>query len=142
MQFSSKLTITLHILLTIYKFQNVDKVTSTYIAESLTTNPVIIRNILGKLKKSGIISVETGVGGAKIIKNIEDISLLDIFLAIEDDNKKLFLSHDNVNTDCPVGANVKDVINPVFNEIQIDFENSLRKIKFSSLCYDLDKRIK
>ena len=59
------------------------KVTSDFLASSVGVNPVIIRKTLSQLKKAELISVARGTGGAEIIKNLEDISLLDIYQAVE-----------------------------------------------------------
>ena len=63
----------------------------------LESNPVIIRKTLSQLKKQGLISVARGAGGTEIIKDLQDISLLDVHQAVECLGKsgKLFSFHDN-----------------------------------------------
>lgn len=51
MQISSRFTIATHIMLCIYCFSEKEKVTSEFLSKSTNINPVIIRNILGQLKK-------------------------------------------------------------------------------------------
>ena len=108
MQISSRFTIATHMLVIIALKGKESKVTSDFLASSVGVNPVIIRKTLSQLKKAELISVARGTGGAEIIKNLEDISLLDIYQAVECLGKtgQLFSFHDNPNPDCPVGANI------------------------------------
>ena len=46
-------------------------------------NPVIIRKTLSQLKKAGLIHVARGTGGATLSKTVDEISLLDIYRAVE-----------------------------------------------------------
>ena len=83
MQFSSRLPVAVHILLAIVEFDGKEKTTSTFLAGSVNVNPVIIRNTLGQLKSAGLVNVKAGEGGASLAKNPENISLLDVFDAVE-----------------------------------------------------------
>ena len=82
-----------HILMCIGYFQGKEKLTSDFLAGSVNVNPVVIRNTLGKLKKAGIVRVEAGIGGASLARDPSDITLLDIFSAVETDTD-LFHFHE------------------------------------------------
>ena len=84
MRFSSRLPIAVHILLCIAVFHDRHKITSTFLAGSVGVNPVVIRNTLGQLKAAGLVHVEAGVGGASLAKEPRDITLLDVFRAVEE----------------------------------------------------------
>ena len=103
MQFSSRLPIAVHILLCIEHFQGQYKTTSEFLAGSVNVNPVIIRRTLGQLKKAGLVEVEAGVGGARLAKAPEDITLLEVFSAVEGADEELFRFHEHPNPECPVG---------------------------------------
>ena len=105
MQFSSRLPIAVHILLAIVEFEGKEKTTSTFLAGSVNVNPVIIRNTLGQLKTAGLVTVKAGEGGASLAKKPGDVTLLDIFDAVEKE-EVLFHFHENPNPECPVGKNV------------------------------------
>ena len=79
MQISSRFIIATHIMLCIYCFSEKEKVTSEFLSKSTNINPVIIRNILGQLKKSGLVKIARGTGGAKIAQPIDEITLLDLY---------------------------------------------------------------
>lgn len=141
MQISSKFTIAIHSLLCIIQFSNEKKVTSNFIASSTNVNPVIIRNILGQLKEAGIINVEAGVGGATIIKDLSDITLLDIFEATNCLDRDLFNFHDNPNIKCPVGNSIHNVLDKRLYAIEQAMIKEMKGITLEMLVNDLDKEI-
>ena len=60
MQFSSRFTIAVHILLAVNEFDGQCKTTSFFLGNSVNVNPVIIRKTLGQLKDAGLVTVEAG----------------------------------------------------------------------------------
>ena len=47
-------------------------------AESVNTNPVVIRKIMSYLKQAGFVYVNRGPGGAGLLKDLHEITLLDV----------------------------------------------------------------
>ena len=70
MKIPSRFTIAVHILIAVEYFRKDYKVTSEFLASSVGVNPVIIRGILGQLKKANLIEVQAGSGGAKLLKKL------------------------------------------------------------------------
>ena len=62
MQISSRFSIALHIFACVDAFQATHKMTSDFLASSIQTNPVIIRNILSQLRRAGLIRIARGTG--------------------------------------------------------------------------------
>ena len=107
MQISSRFTIAVHVLICIETFKNDYKVTSDFLASSVNVNPVVIRRLLQQLKKAGIINVKRGSGGADIKKRLDEITLLDVYNAVECvEDGRLFHFHESPNERCPVGKNI------------------------------------
>ena len=96
------------------------------------------------MKKAELISVARGTGGTEIIKNLEDISLLDIYQAVECLGKtgQLFSFHDNPNPDCPVGANIHGVLDEKLQKIQLAMEQELSKTSLAQVVAEAEARIK
>ena len=140
MKISSRFTIAVHILLCILLFKG-EKITSNFLAGSIQVNPVIIRNILIQLKKAGIIIVKRGVGGISINKKIEDITLLDIFEAVESLDGKLFSFHQKPNSKCPVGKNINKILEPKLDNIQNAMEKELEKTTLKDIFNSLEKKL-
>lgn len=140
MQFSSRLTIATHILLCIETFKDDYKVTSNFLAGSINTNPVIVRNILGLLSSAGIVEIKAGVGGASLAKSPNEITLLEIFKAVEKE-ESLFHFHENPNPQCPVGRTVHSVLDGRLDNIQSAMENEMAKITLKQLIEETKEQI-
>lgn len=141
MPFSSRTTIATHVLLAIVTFEGQAKTTSSFLAGSVNVNPVIIRNILGQLKRAGLVQVEAGIGGARLLKAPETITLLDIFNAVEGRDKPLFHFHKNPNPDCPVGRNVHAVLDDKLTAAARAMAASLAATTLADLLTDLNTRL-
>lgn len=141
MPYSARLATSVHILLAIDYFENQAKVTSTFLANSIQTNPVIVRNLLGKLQKAGLIRVEAGVGGAHLTKAPQELTFWDIFQAVEDQNKPIFKANDDTNPNCPVGRVVNSLLQPRMEEVEGAFKASLKAIRLADLILDMNNNI-
>ena len=143
MQISSRFTIATHMLIIIAIKSQESKVTSDFLAASVGVNPVIIRKTLSQLKKAELISVARGTGGTEIIKDLQGISLFDVYQAVECLGKsgKLFSFHDNPNPNCPVGANIHKVLDQKLLDIQVAMENQLRQMSLAQVVADAEARI-
>ncbi|MFJ7828094.1 Rrf2 family transcriptional regulator [Psychrobacillus sp. NPDC096623] len=141
MKISSRFTVAIHVLSLISLNQNIVS-TSEWIAESVNTNPVVIRRVMGKLKKAGLIDIRRGLGGATLQKNLEDITLLDVYNALEVvEDGELFQIHENPNPNCPVGANIQDVLELILVKAQDAMETILKEITMEELVKVLTKKI-
>ena len=143
MQISSRFTIATHMLIIIATKSQESKVTSDFLAASVGVNPVIIRKILSQLKKAELISVARGTGGTEIIKDLQEISLFDVYQAVECLGKsgKLFSFHDNPNPNCPVGANIHEVLDQKLLDIQLAMENQLRQTSLAQVVADAQDKM-
>ena len=140
MKISSRFTIAVHTLLCILLFED-EKITSNFLAGSVNVNPVIIRNILIQLKKAKIIIVKRGKGGISINKKAKDITLLDIFEAVESLDGKLFSFHKKPNSRCPVGNNIRKILLPKLDNIQKSMEKELEKTTLKDIFNDLQNNL-
>ena len=143
MQIPSRFTIATHMLIIIALKGKESKVTSDFLAASVGVNPVIIRKTLSQLKKAELISVARGTGGTEIVKDLKDISLLDVYQAVECLGKtgQLFSFHDNPNPACPVGANIHGVLDEKLQNIQLAMEQELRQTSLAQVVADAEARI-
>ena len=140
MQFSSRLPIAVHILLAIVVFEGKEKTTSTFLAGSVNVNPVIIRNTLGQLKAAGLVTVRAGEGGASLAKEPEDITLMDVFDAVEKE-EALFHFHENPNPECPIGKNVHAVLDNKLFAVQEAMREKMKSITLQDLIVDMNNMI-
>ncbi|WP_103583569.1 Rrf2 family transcriptional regulator, partial [Campylobacter concisus] len=108
MQVGIKFSTAIHVVLAAYFFKD-EKVTSEFIAGSINTNPVIVRRLLGTLKAAGLVNVVAGVGGVSLAKEPKDITLLQIFNAVND-KEKLFKIHSDSPKACPLGSKIEGLL--------------------------------
>lgn len=142
MQISSRFTIAVHILICIETFKEDYKITSDFLASSVNVNPVVIRRLLQQLKKAGIINVKRGSGGAYIEKPLDEITLLDVYNAVECiDNGNLFHFHENPNSRCPVGRNIHSVLDRRLDSIQQAMEHEMSSVTLQDIADDTDRLI-
>ncbi|MDE7384615.1 MAG: Rrf2 family transcriptional regulator [Anaeroplasmataceae bacterium] len=138
MQITSKFTIAIHTLVAIYTFEKEFKTTSEFIASSVNVNPVVIRRTLQSLKKAGLVEVKAGSGGASIKKNLSDITLYDVYIAMECLEGGLFHFHEKPNLECPVGKNIHSILDVHLFNAQAAMESELKKVTLKNLVEDLN----
>ncbi|NBI11399.1 Rrf2 family transcriptional regulator [Colidextribacter sp. OB.20] len=140
MQISSRFTVAVHVLLCIEMFKKDYKVTSDFLASSVNANPVVIRRILQQLKRAGIVSVARGSGGAAAAKPLEEITLLDLYRAVECvDGDGLFHFHENPNQLCPVGRSIHTVLDGRLEDIQRAMEQEMESVTIQDILNDTKK---
>ncbi len=139
MQVTTRFTIAIHTMICIAHFSEKRKVTSDFIALSTNSNPVVIRRILGQLKAAELVSVRAGVGGATLTRSPEDITLYDIFIAVEAISNDFFNFHENPNCNCPVGKNIHTVLDCHLSEIQNAMTEKMKSITLAKLLIDTEE---
>lgn len=140
MQISSRFTVAAHVLICIEMFKNERKVTSDFLASSVNVNPVVIRRILQQLKGAGIVAVTRGSGGADTAKPLDEITLLDLYNAVECvDDGALFHFHEDPNQLCPVGRNIHAVLDGRLEDIQRVMEEQMKSVTIRDIVEDTKK---
>ncbi len=134
MQISSRFTIALHIFTCVDTFKDDYKVTSDFLAGSISTNPVIIRKILTQLKNAGLITVARGTGGITVNRPLLEVTFYDVYQAIEPlENGDLFHFHEAPNPECPVGRNIHRLLDEKLKVIQNSMENKMKEYTLADL---------
>ena len=144
MQISSRFTIAVHILICIDVFGDAELQTSETLAGSIGAHPVVIRRILGQLRRAGLIRVARGrEGGATIARPLDAITLADVFRAVESLGKDaLFSFHENPNPACPVGRSIHDVLDGRLAEIQHAMERAMERVTLANVAADARREMK
>ncbi|MGG0275353.1 Rrf2 family transcriptional regulator [Bacillus rhizoplanae] len=141
MGISSRFTVAVH-MLTLLEVDKKSRCTSEWIAGSVNTNPVVIRRITGMLKKVGLVDVQAGKGGTSLARDLNEVTLLDVYKAVEVvEEGHLFSFHDNPNVECPVGANIQTVLEIILLQAQDAMENVLANVKVKQLVTNLEEKI-
>jgi len=118
MRISVKCSSAIHVLLMIAVLPSHYKITSEFLASSVGSNPVEIRKLLSSLKKAGIIDVARGPGGAVLRKKPEDISLWDVYHAVDSASlDELIGVHSHPAPQCLFGRNIGNLLAEPYAEI-------------------------
>lgn len=83
MKGDNRLSRMLHVL--IHLGQQEGPATSELMAQMLNTNPVVVRRTMAGLREKGFVRAERGHGGGwRLVRPLQDITLLDVYRAIEE----------------------------------------------------------
>lgn len=94
--------------------------TSAQIAAHAGTNPVVVRRVLGRLRRAGLLFSEQGhAGGWRLARAPEDITLADVYLALDE---RLIASDDP--EEAPT-CSVEHALRERMASVLIDVERSL-----------------
>lgn len=137
MKVSTQFSIAVHAMLMVAYFPDV-KITSDIVAQSAGCNPVVIRNAFAKLKRAHLLLTKSGKGKTELARPAEEISLWDIYSAIEGSNAELiFKIHTNTSGICPVGSQICNILNGHLIDATNAMKQELSAIKLSDLKNEL-----
>jgi DNA-binding IscR family transcriptional regulator len=137
---SSRFAVGIHIL-TLIEFNQEGVTSSEFLASSVNTNPAVIRKLMGMLKKAGLIEVQPGIAGAKLAKELSDITLFDVYKAVDVvQENALFTIHESPHPDCPVGRNIQNTIEPLFTAAQLAMEKVLSNVTLEDVVKDISTK--
>lgn len=141
MNLSTRFTVALHIL-TLLAASGAEALTSEYIAGSVNTNPVVVRRLLGLLRKKGFVKSQPGNGGGwQLVKQPNSITLLDVRRAVNEGSP--FSMHTNMpNPACPVGRNIQGALSGVYTHAEQAMEAELAQTTIHKLLQSVQARAK
>ena len=139
MKYSTRLSDAVHILVFIQQSSH-STVSSSDIAVSIQTNPSYVRQIMAQLKAAGLISSLRGQATPQLGKPPREITLLDVYKAVEKDKPLLHLDT-HTNPECGVGVNIQLALADYYKQIQADAENSMEKITIQDIIDSYVQRV-
>lgn len=142
MQISMKCSVAVHCLIFIHEAKGIAKVTSNLLAQSTGCNPVIIRNVISGLKKAGLITVARGTGGAELSAEPSEITLYQIYSALEPDGlSELIGIHACQGRTCPVAQNIGHVLQKPYYQIEDAIRQTMESITLQSMIDDFHQLV-
>jgi Rrf2 family protein len=113
--------------LAVLAYKEGDPVTSTMLAASVNTNPVIIRRLLLSLQRARLVETRKGAGsGSRLSRSPGRINLAEVYRAVE--TIEPFASPARkANTACPVGHCIRETLTKVFASAENAMERDLEK---------------
>ena len=122
----------IHILAFINIYQGKLPLTSNNIASSIETSPVVVRRLMSQLRKAGLLNTVHGAAEPTLTKDPVEISLYDIYLAVEDD-AHLFTIDRKTNPQCIVGGNIQEALSEVYHQAEVAAEAKLARTSLQDI---------
>lgn len=116
MKYSHKLSDAIHILAYIDIYAD-SGLSSKAIAASVESNPSVVRSLSSDLRKAGLIKSRQGVASPELAKAPDDISIYDVFMAINADHMLLHIDP-KTNPKCIVGGNIQAVLAKAYQQVE------------------------
>ncbi len=140
MKANTRFPVAIHIL--VYVAMKGPGVTSEALAESVNTNPVVIRKLNVRLKNAGLLTINKGPsGGAELGRPADQITLLDVYQAARSDEDVLiFKTPQHPNPECPIGGHILDAIDGPFQEAQQAMKNVLAQYTIADVANSIRER--
>ncbi len=113
---------------------------SQRIASSLNSNASLVRQMLSQLSKAGIISLTRGKSGVSINKNLDDLTVLDVYKAIDNQGDLLKIDM-NTSKSCNVGVAFPEVLQEHYHELQRQVEKQMSTISLQELVDETKESI-
>jgi len=133
------LTIAAHALawIGLYQSQGHEVATSEQIADSVNTNPVVIRRLLGELRRAGLVESRRGLGaGWSLAREPASITLLDVYDAVEPG--PLFAMHRATpNQRCVVGHGIQPAMQHVYEGVEERVRAELARVTMEDVLRDV-----
>jgi Rrf2 family protein len=106
---------------------------SEFVACLVKTNPVVIRRLLPELAKAGLVETHSGAsGGSRLIKKPEEISLWEIYQAVE--QSAAFSVHTpSSEGECKVSRNIESVLINIQNRVDKAVWQTLRGVTLAEV---------
>ena len=137
-----KCSVAVHCLIFIHEAKGIAKVTSNLLAQSTGCNPVVIRNVISGLKKAGLITVARGTGGAELSAEPSEITLYQIYSALEPDGlSELIGIHACQGRSCPVAQNIEHVLQKPYHQIEDAMRQTMESITLQSMIDDFHQLV-
>lgn len=134
---SSRFIVAVHAMSVLARFTGKGPVCSATVAQSVHTNPVVIRRLMTELEKANLVrSVAGRSGGFELNRDPASISLADVYFAVEDEN--VFRMHKtDPDAACPVAAQLGKILSAPLRAAECALHTSLAKTSIRDVALSI-----
>jgi DNA-binding IscR family transcriptional regulator len=123
---ATRFSVAVHALALIERFGG-GKLSSELMAESVGTNASFVRRVLGMLGQAGLVTSTPGIAGALLARPAGEITLLEIYHAVDMEDEHRLAVHDGANPRCVSGRHIQGALDTVIGPAEAAFESELAR---------------
>lgn len=133
MRVSTRLSDSIHILAFLQIYRGKVPLTSENIAGSVETSPVVVRRLMSALREGGLIETVPGFADPRLDRPADEISLYDIYLAVEGPGRHLFAIDEKTAPECIVGGNIQATLAEYYQQAETAAQAKLAGISLQDV---------
>lgn len=134
---ATRFAVAVHILLLLATAPG-GQLTSGRLAESVGTNPVVIRRLAGQLARAGLIRIRRGPGGAELAKAPDSITLGQVWQAMRRKGLPLLpVHHGPARAEASPAPAIPGLLRRAFDSAEAAMEADLAATTLEDLCKQL-----
>ena len=108
--------------------------TSEQIAQNVCTNPARVRKVMARLKRAGIVTAHTSLGGGyRLAREGEKITLAELLAATEEQVVSVGWRSGSECANCPISRSMAPVMDNIFDQMEADCRAGLARVTVASL---------
>jgi Rrf2 family protein len=116
-----------------------EPMTSDLLAQSVNTNPVVVRRLLGELAEAGLVESQRGPGGgAKLAQAAQEITLLQVHHAVAGEVEPFGEHPHQPAQSCKVGRGIKRVLEDVASRAKAAVEREYAAISLAEVARQIE----
>ncbi|SNR50946.1 MULTISPECIES: RrF2 family transcriptional regulator [Hymenobacter] len=118
-------------------------VSSEVLASSAGTHPVVVRRLMSTLREAGLVQSQRGAGGGTLLaRPATEISLLDVFRAVQESEPDLFLvGSTNPSSHCDLGRVMQQTLEGLFGPAIEAMRTALAAVSVHQVMEELAQRV-
>jgi len=111
-------------------------VSATFIGADCKANPVVVRRVLAKLARAGLVISRTGSkGGYRLAQSADLVTLLDIYNAIHA-RSPFVRRHGLYRSECRAGFSIDMVLESVYEDADRALERVLARVSLGDVLHE------
>lgn len=118
-------------------------ISSEVLAGSAGTHPVVVRRLMSTLREAGFVQSQRGAGGGTVLaRPAAEITLLDVFRAVQETEPDLFqVGSTNPNAHCDLGRVMQQTLEDMFGPAIEAMRAALAAVTVQQVMQELGKRL-
>lgn len=133
MRTSCRFGMAIHVLAVLAYYEG-DPVTSSSLAASINTNPVVVRRLLLALQRAGLVETRKGAGaGSRLACSPRRITMAQVYRAVED-CEPFAVPTRRPDAACPIGHSIRRTLDELFASAQRALEQDLARTTLADVA--------